>query len=350
MPENIKSRFNHIFAVVSPSGTGYTLKVCTKNSVPEYGPPLPNPSFFASMVELRHFIIVKLLNGEKAALGSPISSFAIKKERTLGALIDSMCETYDSNKKSTLPRGTPKFKGKAGVEDFRSKGQSIKISKIGAGLAPTAGAGSIAVGAEPWTPVCITVALPATPYCGFPWSEYVLMADNKGVHRITVATHESGDLQLVTCIDSSILAVQLIVDDISGILFVRTSSKIDDADDAGKGGQIFAVPLDDLVHREKPMNKKDLKKFLVANTKGCHIMAVNHKRQSTASMLRKISKLAVGIGKKIRTFQFIPVNPAGVLGMGSGGAFLQIREFQLSDHIITLTLGCVAQYVFTLHH
>jgi hypothetical protein len=65
-PERIKSQFNHIFAVVSPVAGGYQLKVYTKNTVPEYGPPLPNPCIFTSMQELRSFLVVKLLNGEKA--------------------------------------------------------------------------------------------------------------------------------------------------------------------------------------------------------------------------------------------------------------------------------------------
>ena len=39
--------------------------------VPEYGPPLPNPCYFQNIDDLRHFLVVKLLNGEKAALSSP---------------------------------------------------------------------------------------------------------------------------------------------------------------------------------------------------------------------------------------------------------------------------------------
>lgn len=91
-PANIKSQFIHTFAVVSPKDGGFTLTVFTRNTVPEFGPPLPNPSFFPSLSDLRHFLVVKLLNGEKAALASPISSFARKKERTLYMLIQVSAE------------------------------------------------------------------------------------------------------------------------------------------------------------------------------------------------------------------------------------------------------------------
>lgn len=104
-PDLIRSKYTHIYAIVSPYGTsgGYTMKVYTKNTVPEYGPPLPNPSYFENLDELRHFLIVKLLNGEKSTLRSSTSSFAMKKSRTLEALIMSTHEKFD--RKRTVTRG-----------------------------------------------------------------------------------------------------------------------------------------------------------------------------------------------------------------------------------------------------
>ncbi len=48
-PEHFKSKFNHIFAIVSPASSDSTklrVQIWTKNCVPEYGPPLPNPAIF----------------------------------------------------------------------------------------------------------------------------------------------------------------------------------------------------------------------------------------------------------------------------------------------------------------
>jgi hypothetical protein len=99
-----------------------------KKSVPEFGPALPNPSVFTDPKELRRFLIVKrtgqpagegsaassavcdacpapapsplppccsgtVMNGEKAALASPLATFAKKKARTLQALIDDISST-----------------------------------------------------------------------------------------------------------------------------------------------------------------------------------------------------------------------------------------------------------------
>lgn len=120
-PSMIRSQFNHIFIVVSRTANAdYSLKVYTKATVPEFGPALPNPAIFKDPNELRRFIIVKLLNGEKSALSSPMTSFAKKKERTLEALISDICsDTKMMTARKTSRRGAPA----RNVDDFRAKGQ-----------------------------------------------------------------------------------------------------------------------------------------------------------------------------------------------------------------------------------
>jgi hypothetical protein len=120
-PSMIRSQFNHIFIVVSrTANSDYSLKVYTKATVPEFGPALPNPAIFKDPNELRRFLIVKLLNGEKSALSSPMTSFAKKKERTLEALISDIC----SDTKLMTTRKTSRRGGSArDVDDFRAKGQ-----------------------------------------------------------------------------------------------------------------------------------------------------------------------------------------------------------------------------------
>lgn len=123
------------------------------------------------------------------------------------------------------------------------------------------------------------------------------------------------------------------------MVFFRSSGSLDDVDDQGKNGQVYAVPLELFEHRDTPLTKKFLKKFAVVNTKGASLFSVNTSAVSTAGMLQRSCKLAVALAKKIRTFQFIPKNPAGVPGQGSGGSLVQLQEFQCSDQIDRIALA-----------
>lgn len=99
------------------------------------------------------------------------------------------------------------------------------------------------------------------------------------------------------------------------------------------------MPLDLFSHREVALNKKQLKKFAVVNSKGASMFSINTSSASTAVMLQRTCKLAIASAKKIRTYQFIPKNPAGVPGMGTGGSLVQLQEFQCSDHIEDIALA-----------
>jgi hypothetical protein len=339
-PDSIRSQFNHIHVVVSPIAEGYTVKVYSKNTVPEYGPPLPNPCIFPTLAELRHFLVVKLLNGEKAALGSPTSSFASKKERTLEMLIASMHESYDKDKKSTLKRN-PGSAAKTKIEraeTFRQAGQQLKVSKIAAGVAPTstrASEGAYGSTNDPWLPICITSKLPAgiEYIAGDSWGTDFLISSTAGVSKLAVGVHTTGELELTQITDSSVLVVQLTCDLNSGMLFFRTAAKMDEANEAGKSGTVHAVALDVLSSATHTFNKKNMKPFAIPNTKGCNLYALNDTNATTASMLRGTCKVAVAFGKKIRTFQFVAKNPTQLPGLGSGGAFAQLNEYTCSDHI-----------------
>lgn len=334
-PEAIRSKFNHIHAVVSPIAEGYTLKVYSRNTVPEFGPPLPNPCIFSSLEELRHFLIVKLLNGEKAALGSPVSSFARKKERTLEMLISGMHSSYDKSQKRTLLRGSPKKSSIERAETFRAAGQQLKVSKIAAGVAPTSTRGEGGGGSDPWMPICITSKLPTSceHIAGDSWESDFVISSTTGVSKLTVGAHQAGELELTQVTDSTVLVVQLDCDVQSGMLFFRTAAKLEEANESGKSGTVHAVALDVVRQAQQLFTKKLMKPFALPNTKGCNLYAVNKTSSSTASMLRGTCKVAVALGKKIRTFQFLAKNPAQVPGMGSGGSFVQLNEYVCSDQI-----------------
>ncbi|KJE90553.1 hypothetical protein CAOG_08551 [Capsaspora owczarzaki ATCC 30864] len=90
-PGSVASHYLHVFAVVSPVFNELTnkyeflLNVASKTSVPPYGPALPSPPRFTSEVELREFLLTKLINGETATLASP--AFKQRQHRTLTQLI-----------------------------------------------------------------------------------------------------------------------------------------------------------------------------------------------------------------------------------------------------------------------
>uniref|UniRef100_A0A182S9S7 Rap-GAP domain-containing protein n=1 Tax=Anopheles maculatus TaxID=74869 RepID=A0A182S9S7_9DIPT len=46
IPNNVKSQFTHVFAVVTKRGTRYRLAVYCDETVPPFGPTLPNPPEF----------------------------------------------------------------------------------------------------------------------------------------------------------------------------------------------------------------------------------------------------------------------------------------------------------------
>lgn len=332
------SKYTHIFAVVSPlPADKYCLQVFTKNTVPEYGPPLPNPAVFNTLAELRQFLIVKLLNGEKATLASPVSSFAKKKERTLEALILNIHEKYD--RRRTLNRVTPKGNGRQRVEAFRSKGQSIKMNKIAEGTAPTSMRNmSMEQGLEPWTPICITSSLGKNVVAGDSWGNDFIGSSAFGVTIFSVEKHDEGELESRVLIDNSVAIVALNIDEESDMLFCMSAASIDEKNDP-KNGQVYAIPLDILMHRESPHSRKDLKKFIVAGSKGASLYSIHSGSTSTASILSKACKLVVAVGRKVKTYQFIPKNPARVPGMGTGGSFVQLHEYPCADNIESVTLG-----------
>jgi len=65
-PSLIRSNFTHVYAVVCLCAGAYHLSVFSVKSVPPFGPSLPTPAVFKDHAEFRRFLLVKLINGEKA--------------------------------------------------------------------------------------------------------------------------------------------------------------------------------------------------------------------------------------------------------------------------------------------
>lgn len=66
----------------------YRLSVFSDEAVPLFGPSLPCPPVFKDSQFFRDFLLVKLMNGEKATFETP--TFARKRERTLDMLIKDL--------------------------------------------------------------------------------------------------------------------------------------------------------------------------------------------------------------------------------------------------------------------
>jgi hypothetical protein len=67
-PQFIKSHFTHIYVVVCyvKETDSYKMSVVSDESVPVFGPLLRNTSIFANHEQFRRFLLIKLINGEKA--------------------------------------------------------------------------------------------------------------------------------------------------------------------------------------------------------------------------------------------------------------------------------------------
>ncbi|KAH9645820.1 hypothetical protein HF086_012547 [Spodoptera exigua] len=148
-PQCVKSHFTpktDIFAVVSEVEEGYKLSVYSDDTVPPFGPSLPCPPIFNDPQLFREFLLVKLMNGEKAAFQTP--TFALKRQRTLDTLIrDIYAEHCSDHKVPMLSRRalSDVWSGGAGAggagaartEHFLHVGQALKLDAVLRGDAPT---------------------------------------------------------------------------------------------------------------------------------------------------------------------------------------------------------------------
>ena len=67
-PQCIKSHFTHIYAVVcyQRESDSYHVSILSEDSVPLFGPLLTNLTKFTNHDDFIRFLLIKLINGEKA--------------------------------------------------------------------------------------------------------------------------------------------------------------------------------------------------------------------------------------------------------------------------------------------
>ncbi|XP_075704459.1 GTPase-activating Rap/Ran-GAP domain-like protein 3 [Rhinoderma darwinii] len=192
-PSMIRSHFTHIFALVrfNKQNDSYRLKLFSEESVPLFGPPLPSPPVFTDHQEFRDFLLVKLINGEKATLETP--TFAQKRQRTLDMLIrslyqDLMPDLHKNmlNRRSfsdVLPESpkSARKKEEARQAEFVRIGQALKLKTIVRGDAPTSLATTGLCRREPWESQCFCNNFSYEAAGGDSWGPSLLVSTDSGV-------------------------------------------------------------------------------------------------------------------------------------------------------------------------
>ncbi|XP_064649090.1 GTPase-activating Rap/Ran-GAP domain-like protein 3 isoform X4 [Lineus longissimus] len=294
-PASMKTHFTHIFAVVTYNKRedSYRLNIYSEESVPLFGPPLPCPPTFTNLNEFRDFLLVKLINGEKAAFNTPV--FAQKRERTLDMLIKNVYQDYmpEMSKNNMINRRAfsdvipdslqhgSRRKEEARHLEFVRIGQALKLKTILRGDAPTSLITTGMLKREPWEPHCFHHDFPYEIVCGDSWGDKLIVATCTGTFVI------EEDLAPRMIFDKSVVIKQLSVIEAHGLLIFRG--------DKGKDSRIHVFRLTDFEgeqYDEYPRSKTDIKEQKIEKTKGCHMYALS---RPSGSHLRMV----VAIGKRL---------------------------------------------------
>ncbi|VDL90835.1 unnamed protein product [Schistocephalus solidus] len=215
------------------------LSVFAEESVPYFGPTIPTTHEFTDHEELRHFLLVKLINGEKAAFHSPV--FAQKRIRTFEMLLNNILEKYGTEANPNTPyrrafseivpdssEGSPVAKEHNRNEAFIRFGQMLKLNTIIRGDAPTS---CITTGISkqiPWQPHRLHMKLHGEIVCGDAWGKctyfmhsppYPIVSDFDSISVFSPCHLEHQPPLLL--IDRTVEVKQLKVVESAGIMIVR---------------------------------------------------------------------------------------------------------------------------------
>ncbi|RZF36202.1 hypothetical protein LSTR_LSTR008528 [Laodelphax striatellus] len=343
-PTSIKSQFTHVFAVVCycSEDNSYRLVVYSEESVPLFGPSLPCPPVFRVAEEFREFLIVKLINGEKAAFNTP--TFSQKRERTLDMLIKDLYSEHMgemsrgvgtmlnrrafSDVLADPPRGSRR-KEEAGQVEFVRIGQALKLDTIMKGDAPTSLATTGLFKRAPWETHCFYPDFGYEVTCGDSWGDSrLVIATDSGVF---VVEDGSSHRQIF---DKTITIKQLNVVEAHGILLFRA--------DKGRDSKIHVFRLSDFESdsngtqsTDNVRTRMDLKEHRLERTRGCGMYAIS---RPGGSHLRMV----VSLGKKLLLMQWrhsaawTAWCPASDTDTIDGFQF--IREIQVNEQPTLITL------------
>nr|XP_045003997.1 GTPase-activating Rap/Ran-GAP domain-like protein 3 isoform X3 [Jaculus jaculus] len=339
-PSMIRSHFTHIFALVryDQQNDNYRLKIFSEESVPLFGPPLPTPPVFTDHQEFRDFLLVKLINGEKATLETP--TFAQKRRRTLDMLIrslyqDLMPDLHKNmlNRRSfsdVLPESpkSARKKEEARQAEFVRIGQALKLKSIVRGDAPSSLAASGMCKKEPWEPQCFCSNFPHEAVCADPWGQALLVSTDAGVLLV------DDGLPSVPVFDRTLPVKQMHVLETLDLLVLRA--------DKGKDARIFVFRLSavqkGLEGRQAGRSRSDCRENKLEKTKGCHLYAINTHHSRELRIVVAIRNKLLLITRKHKPSGVIGASVLSPLSESPVEEFQYIREICLCDSPMVMTL------------
>nr|CAD7260314.1 unnamed protein product [Timema shepardi] len=268
----------HVFSLVThvPEDNSYRLAVYSEESVPLFGPSLPCPPIFRDSQEFREFLLVKVINGEKAAFNTP--TFAQKRERTLDMLIkDLYGEQMNEGRGAMLNRRAFSDVLPDPPRSSRRKEEARQLNTIVKGDAPTSLATTGMFKRAPWEPHCFYPDFSHEIVCGDSWGDSrLLVATEDGVFLV----EESSSHRLI--FDKTVAVKQLHVVEAHGILLFRV--------DKGRDSKIHVFRLSDfdgeLSGETTTRGRADLKEHRLERTRGCQMYVIS---RPGGSHLRMVS-------------------------------------------------------------
>uniref|UniRef100_A0AAV2IS06 GTPase-activating Rap/Ran-GAP domain-like protein 3 n=1 Tax=Knipowitschia caucasica TaxID=637954 RepID=A0AAV2IS06_KNICA len=347
-PSMIRSHFTHIFALVryNSQNDSYRLKIFSEESVPLFGPPLPPPPVFTDHHEFRDFLLVKLINGEKATLETP--TFAQKRQRTLDMLIrslyqDLMPDLHKNmlNRRSfsdVLPESpkSARKKEEARQAEFVRIGQALKLKTIVRGDAPTSLVTTGICRKEPWEsqPFCST--FPYESVCADSWGQSLLAAtDTAGVLLLdgadpALSSADTAAAPPVQVFDKTMVVKQMHVLEPQDLLIMRA--------DKGKDARLYVFRLSvlkkGLEEKQLIRSKCESRENKLEKTKGCHLYSINTHHGAELRIVAAIRNKLLLITRK---------RAEGLSAAGPGAdtpveEFQYIREICLCDPPVVMAL------------
>ncbi|XP_061787793.1 GTPase-activating Rap/Ran-GAP domain-like protein 3 isoform X6 [Nerophis lumbriciformis] len=345
-PSMIRSHFTHIFALIryNSQNDSYRLKIFSEESVPLFGPPLPSPPVFTDHHEFRDFLLVKLINGEKATLETP--TFAQKRQRTLDMLIrslyqDLMPDLHKNmlNRRSfsdVLPESpkSARKKEEARQAEFVRIGQALKLKTIVRGDAPTSLVTTGLCRKEPWESQSFCSTFPYEIVCADSWGQSLLVAtDTAGVVLLEgpdppSACTETQALPPVQVFDKTLLVKQMHILEPQDLLITRA--------DKGKDARLYVFRLSTLKRgleeRQLARSKCDSRENKLEKTKGCHLYSINTHHGSVLRIVAAIrNKLLLITRKRFEGFSAVGAD-------SPVEEFQYIREICLCDPPVVMAL------------
>ncbi|XP_075435101.1 GTPase-activating Rap/Ran-GAP domain-like protein 3 isoform X4 [Ascaphus truei] len=340
-PSMIRSHFTHIFALVryNKQNDSYRLKIFSEESVPLFGPPLPPPPVFTDHQEFRDFLLVKLINGEKATLETP--TFAQKRQRTLDMLIrslyqDLMPDLHKNmlNRRSfsdVLPESpkSARKKEEARQAEFVRIGQALKLKTIVRGDAPTSLATTGLCRKEPWESQCFCSNFPHEAVCGDSWGQSLLVSTDAGVLLI-----DDGQPS-IPVFDKTLQVKQMHMLETLDLLITRA--------DKGKDARLYVFRLSSirecLEDKQVLKRKYECRENKLEKTKGCHLYAINtHHINELRIVVAIRNKLLLITRKHNQLNSFTGLSMTSPLTESPVEEFQYIREICLSDPPVVMAL------------